>query len=51
MQRTRLQFRIRTLMVVLAAAALACLWEAERRYVARWKASLAVQAAPPMLGD
>jgi hypothetical protein len=38
-------------MVVLAAAALACLWEAERRYVARWKASLAVQAAPPMLGD
>ena len=51
MQRTRLQFRIRTLMVVLAAAALAYLWEAERRYVARWKASLAVQAAPPMLGD
>jgi hypothetical protein len=51
MRRTRLQFRIQTLMVVIAAAALACLWEAERRYVARWKVSLAVQAAPPMLGE
>jgi hypothetical protein len=38
-------------MVVIAAAALACLSETERRYVARWKASLAVQAAPLMLGD
>ena len=51
MRRTRLPLRIRTLMVVIAAAALACMWEAERRYVARWKASLAIQAAPPMLGD
>jgi hypothetical protein len=51
MRRRKLQHRIRTLMVVIAVAALACLWEAERQYVARWKASLATQAAPPMLGD
>jgi hypothetical protein len=51
MRRNKLQFRIRTLMVVIAAAALACSWEVERRHVARWQASLTAQAAPPMLGD